>query len=117
MEGVHANADNPAPETSFSDEKIRETLKLVELDDLAGRLDETDHWEKRMSAGEQQRIGIARALLHEPRSPPSYEPRETSLDTVSGNQLSTSRLEVTRTHVQPVSLQTRLSAVPGSARL
>jgi putative ATP-binding cassette transporter len=57
----------PAPETSFSDEKIREALKLVELDDLAGRLDEIDHWEKRLSAGEQQQIGIARALLHEPR--------------------------------------------------
>jgi hypothetical protein len=33
------------------------------------------------------------------------------------DQPSTSRGEVMRTHVQPVSLHTRLSAVPGSARL
>jgi putative ATP-binding cassette transporter len=39
----------------------------VGLGHLGDRLDEIDHWEKRLSAGEQQRIGIARALLHEPR--------------------------------------------------
>jgi vitamin B12/bleomycin/antimicrobial peptide transport system ATP-binding/permease protein len=56
----------PRPETSFPDEKIREALKRVGLANLADRLDETDHWEKRLSSGEQQRIAIARALLHEP---------------------------------------------------
>jgi putative ATP-binding cassette transporter len=57
----------PGPDSSFSDEKIREALRLVGLDGLAGRLDEFDHWEKRLSAGEEQRIGVARALLQEPR--------------------------------------------------
>jgi putative ATP-binding cassette transporter len=57
----------PAPEAEFPDDRIREVLKQVELGHLADRLDEIDHWEKRLSGGEQQRIAIARVLLHAPR--------------------------------------------------
>src|SRR5439155_8824088 len=57
----------PAPETTFSDEKIREALQLVGLTNLAGELDATDHWEKRLWGGEQQRLAMARVLLHEPQ--------------------------------------------------
>jgi putative ATP-binding cassette transporter len=57
----------PGPETVFSDEKMGEALKLVGLEYLGGQLDATDHWEKRLSSGEQQRLAIARVLLHEPR--------------------------------------------------
>ena len=64
---LRAAMSYPVPETSFSDEKIREALELAGLGRLTGELDEFDHWEKRLSAGEEQRIGIARALLHEPR--------------------------------------------------
>jgi len=64
---LRAALSYPGPERSFPDEKIREALEQVGLGNLAGRLDESDHWEKRLSAGEEQRIGIARALLHEPR--------------------------------------------------
>jgi putative ATP-binding cassette transporter len=39
---------------------------LLELPRLAERLGETEHWEKNLSAGEQQRLALARALLHEP---------------------------------------------------
>jgi len=64
---LRAALSYPTPESSFSDEQMREALKLVELGRLAGQLDESEHWEKRLSAGEEQRLGIARALLHEPR--------------------------------------------------
>ena len=64
---LRAALSYPALESSFSDESMREALEQVELGDLSGRLDEVDHWEKRLSAGEQQRLGIARALIHEPR--------------------------------------------------
>jgi putative ATP-binding cassette transporter len=33
---------------------------------MADRLDEEGHWNRMLSLGEQQRLGIARALLHAP---------------------------------------------------
>jgi len=33
---------------------------------LAERLDDVEHWNRMLSLGEQQRIGIARAILHAP---------------------------------------------------
>ena len=34
------------------------------LPQLASRLDEETHWNRMLSLGEQQRLGLARALLH-----------------------------------------------------
>ena len=39
-------------------------LTEVGLPKLAARLDEEEHWNRMLSLGEQQRLGIARALLH-----------------------------------------------------
>jgi putative ATP-binding cassette transporter len=39
----------------------------VGLPQLASRLHEEAHWNRMLSLGEQQRLGIARALLHAPQ--------------------------------------------------
>jgi vitamin B12/bleomycin/antimicrobial peptide transport system ATP-binding/permease protein len=43
-----------------------EALEAVGLPRLVGRLDEDGHWALQLSAGEQQRIAFARALIHKP---------------------------------------------------
>lgn len=55
-----------APET-YGDERIRAALEDCGLHDLAGRLDEEQHWAQLLSGGEQQRLAFARALLIQPR--------------------------------------------------
>jgi vitamin B12/bleomycin/antimicrobial peptide transport system ATP-binding/permease protein len=56
----------PAERAAFSDAQIAEVLGAVGLPDLVGRLAEEAHWNRMLSPGEQQRLGIARALLHAP---------------------------------------------------
>src|SRR4030095_16853048 len=43
-----------------------EVIKAVGLARLVERLDEEAHWNRMLSLGEQQRLGLARALLHAP---------------------------------------------------
>jgi putative ATP-binding cassette transporter len=57
----------PAEASEFSPEQVGETLSAVGLPKLASRLDEDAHWNRTLSLGEQQRLGIARALLHQPQ--------------------------------------------------
>ncbi len=57
----------PAEASAFSAEQVGETLSAVGLPKLALRLDEDAHWNRTLSLGEQQRLGIARALLHKPQ--------------------------------------------------
>lgn len=51
---------------SFVRDQLVDALAAVELPDLARRLDEEAHWNRVLSPGEQQRLGIARALLRAP---------------------------------------------------
>ncbi len=56
----------PAASGTFSDERIREVLRVLELEHLQDRLDEAAPWEQQLSGNEQQRISLARVLLQEP---------------------------------------------------
>jgi putative ATP-binding cassette transporter len=56
----------PAQAGSFSDSEIRDVLRSVGLERFVDRLDEVTNWGSRLSGGEQQRLAIARALLHQP---------------------------------------------------
>ncbi len=57
----------PAEAGAFSPDQVREALISVGLPKLAPRLAEEAHWNRMLSLGEQQRLGIARALLHAPQ--------------------------------------------------
>ena len=56
----------PDHKDSFTDEAIAVALDAVQLGHLKPRLDEVGHWTQVLSGGEQQRLGIARALLAKP---------------------------------------------------
>lgn len=56
----------PAAPGVFESPRIRDALIAVGLPDLAERLEEDGHWNRMLSLGEQQRLGLARALLHVP---------------------------------------------------
>ena len=45
---------------------MAEAISAVGLPALAERLDEEAHWNRMLSLGEQQRLGIARAMLQAP---------------------------------------------------
>lgn len=56
----------PAERGAFEPARVRDALVAVGLPGFAGRLDEDGHWNRMLSLGEQQRLGLARALLHGP---------------------------------------------------
>lgn len=56
----------PAEHGAFGDSQLSEVLRAVGLPALLSRLHEDAHWNRILSLGEQQRLGIARALLQRP---------------------------------------------------
>jgi vitamin B12/bleomycin/antimicrobial peptide transport system ATP-binding/permease protein len=56
----------PSEPDAFDPARMRELLVAVGLPAMAERLDESAHWNRMLSLGEQQRLGIARALLQAP---------------------------------------------------
>jgi putative ATP-binding cassette transporter len=56
----------PAEPGTFDSAKVAELVTAVGLPALAARIEEEAHWNRMLSLGEQQRLGIARALLHAP---------------------------------------------------
>jgi putative ATP-binding cassette transporter len=56
----------PAEPGTFGVDTLAEIITAVGLPALAGRLTEEAHWNRMLSLGEQQRLGIARAILQAP---------------------------------------------------
>jgi putative ATP-binding cassette transporter len=57
----------PAQAGALGADRIGDALTAVGLPQLAQRLEEDAHWNRMLSLGEQQRLGLARALLHAPQ--------------------------------------------------
>jgi putative ATP-binding cassette transporter len=57
----------PSEPSAFSSDQVRDVLISIGLPQLASRLEEEAHWNRMLSLGEQQRLGLARALLHMPQ--------------------------------------------------
>ena len=56
----------PAQSGQFDAAKVAELISAVGLPALVPRIEEEAHWNRMLSRGEQQRLGIARALLYAP---------------------------------------------------
>jgi putative ATP-binding cassette transporter len=57
----------PAEASAFSPDRVSDALIAVGLPQLTSQLEEEAHWNRMLSLGEQQRLGLARALLHAPQ--------------------------------------------------
>jgi vitamin B12/bleomycin/antimicrobial peptide transport system ATP-binding/permease protein len=57
----------PAEASAYGPDQVGEALAAVGLPQLAPRLEEEAHWNRMLSLGEQQRLGLARALLLQPQ--------------------------------------------------
>jgi putative ATP-binding cassette transporter len=56
----------PAEPGTYEAAHVAELIAAAGLPDLAKRIEDEAHWNRMLSLGEQQRLGIARALLHAP---------------------------------------------------
>lgn len=63
---LRAALSYPKSDGDFTDEAIRGVLRDVLLDDLCTELDTNRRWQHELSGGEQQRLAMARVLLHRP---------------------------------------------------
>jgi vitamin B12/bleomycin/antimicrobial peptide transport system ATP-binding/permease protein len=57
----------PTASDAFAADRVKGVLTAVGLGQLEPRLDEDAHWNQQLSLGEQQRLAIARTLLHAPQ--------------------------------------------------
>lgn len=66
VDTLAAAVSYPAEAGTFSEAQLAEALRAVGLPALVERLNEEAHWNRMLSIGEQQRLGLARALLQTP---------------------------------------------------
>jgi putative ATP-binding cassette transporter len=57
----------PEPPEVIDDDRAREMLRKVQLAHLVDQLDDDVDWARRLSPGEQQRLGFARVLIGRPK--------------------------------------------------
>ncbi|HEX8934441.1 MAG TPA: ATP-binding cassette domain-containing protein, partial [Pseudonocardiaceae bacterium] len=65
--GLRTGLTYPQLPHVVGDEQVREALRMVQLGHLEDRIDDEIDWSRILSAGEQQRLGIARILINRPR--------------------------------------------------
>ncbi|MBV9543193.1 MAG: ABC transporter ATP-binding protein/permease, partial [Chloroflexi bacterium] len=63
---LRAAVTYPAHAREFDDGAIVEVLRECGLEGFVDRLDDVQNWSMQLSPGEQQRLAIARAILHRP---------------------------------------------------
>jgi putative ATP-binding cassette transporter len=66
VDTLRAATTYPSSAQRFTIDAIRGALEAVGLAKLIERLNEMGHWNRMLSLGEQQRLAVARALLHAP---------------------------------------------------
>jgi putative ATP-binding cassette transporter len=57
----------PAETDAYDADLVGNALTSVGLPQLVSHLEEEGHWNRMLSLGEQERLGLARALLHAPQ--------------------------------------------------
>jgi putative ATP-binding cassette transporter len=82
----------PEPPDTYKREDIKQAFIDVGMPGLVDRLDEIGHWNMMLSGGEQQRVGIARAMLYNPDYL-FFDEATASMDEPSEEELYTMLLE------------------------
>ena len=102
---VYPSADTVA------DQRLREVLEQVGLPQLACQLERQTEWERELSGGEQQRLGLARALLFQPHTLYLDEATNQLDDRAAQSLLAMLRRELPQCMVIGVSHQERVQAL------